>query len=320
MISVIIPVYNSEKTLARCLESLLAQSFCNYELIIVNDGSTDASSTIINQFAEKDARVVGIAKDNSGVSSARNLGIEVSRGEYICFVDSDDYVTHNYLEDLYNCIIDSEVDLAMCLISRSKKMESVDETFFHDCNEIIKTIIINDYHNAGPYNKLFKRQLIGDLRFAEDIYLGEDTLFCVEYAKKCRNAVRLNKVLYYYEIPTSSTLYVKDKTKLHRNLSVIESRKRMLLNIKMLNDETKNLIKDSFSGMCSYIATLGVSYNILSMIRHIARELQWAEKNISLQLTARQRLLTINPLLFYIITKGQLKGDALLYYTKKMLK
>lgn len=319
MISVIIPVYNSEKTLTRCVESLLCQSFSNYELIIVNDGSTDASSEIINQYAEKDARVIEITKDNGGVSSARNMGIEVSRGEFICFVDSDDYVAPSYLEDLYNCIIDNEVDLAMCLISRSKKMESGYETLFHDCNEIIKTIIINDYHNAGPYNKLFKKELIGELRFAEDIYLGEDTLFSVEYAKKCRNAVRINKVLYYYEVPTCSKLYIKDKTKLHRNLSVIESRKRMLLDCRTLNDEIIELIKESLIGMCSYNATLGVSYNNLSMLRYVAREIQWAENNISFQLNSMQRLLIMNPLLFFIIRKGQLKFDALVYYTKKIV-
>ena len=319
MISVIIPVYNSEKTLVKCLRSLLGQSFVDYELIIVNDGSTDGTESLCMRYANKYYKKIKyFQKENGGVSSARNMGIKNAKGDYICFVDSDDYVAPNYLEDLYNGIKENDADLSMCLISKSWDMVSSDETFFYNCNEIIKTILINTYHNAGPYNKLFKRELMRGLRFAEDVYLGEDTLFCVEYAKKCRNAVRINKVLYYYEIPTSSTLYVKDKTKLHRNLSVIESRKRMMVDIMKFDEEVKELIKTSFVRACSYNATLGVSYNNLNMIRYVAQELLWAKKTISLHLNNRQNLLLSSTLLYYIICKCQQKVDSFFFYISKL--
>lgn len=319
MISVILPVYNSETTLEKCIVSILRQTYMQYELIIVNDGSTDSSKTIIDRYADSDNRVVVIDKMNGGVSSARNLGIESAKGEYICFVDSDDYVATTYIEELYNCIVSNGTDLALCLISRSKEMESDCVTRF-DMNELIQSIIDNDEHNAGPYNKLFRKELIGNLRFAEDIYLGEDTLFCVEYAKKCKSAVRVNRVLYFYDVPTSSILYVKDKSKIHRNLTVIDSRKRMLEKVDMLDKYTVVAIKDSYIGMCFYNAVLGVTYNDFFMIKSVADEIRDTKDKFYLNMNWWLRLLWFNPILFYLIKKLQLKSEALLFRVENILK
>lgn len=320
MISVILPVYNNDKTLEKCIDSILSQTYTQYELIIVNDGSVDLSQSIIDKYAESDDRVIAISKENGGVSSARNVGIDKAKGEYICFVDSDDYVTLTYLEELNNCITGNDTDMAICLISRSTDLESDTATFFDDKNLLIQSIIDNREHNAGPYNKLFKRDLIGDLRFAEDIFLGEDTLFCVQYAKKCRNAVRINKVLYYYEVPTSSTLYVKDRSKLRRNLTVIESRKRMLDDVCGIDEKTKNQICESLLGYISYNATLGVSFYDITMTKIASQELRLLQKRFVFQSDGWLQLLRANYVLYYIVRMLYLKCDALTFHIGKLLK
>lgn len=320
MISVILPVYNSEKTLERCIDSILRQTYTQYEIIVVNDGSTDSSKAIIERYSESDNRIVSIEKANGGVGSARNIGIERAKGEYVCFVDSDDYVAATYIEELYNCITSAVTDLALCLISRSEDLVSHENTQYDENNSLIRSIINNDEHNAGPYNKLFKRDIIGNLRFAEDIYLGEDTLFCVEYAKKCKSAVRVNKVLYFYDVPTSTSLYVTDKSKLRRNLTVIDSRKRMLEKVNMLDKDTVDAIKDSYRNMCFYNAVLGVTYNDFFMIKSVADELRDDKDKFYLSMNWWLRLLRFNPILFYLIKKMQLKSEALMFHVEDIVK
>ena len=114
MISIIVPVYNSEKTLRECINSILCQSYCDFEVIIIDDGSTDNSPVICREMAEQDERVVVIHVENQGVSHARNVGMKKSKGDYICFVDSDDTIKPDYLEYLYSNIVSSAADIVTC--------------------------------------------------------------------------------------------------------------------------------------------------------------------------------------------------------------
>lgn len=318
MISIIVPIYNSEKTLTRCLDSIFCQTYQDFELILVDDGSQDTSSSIIKQYAANHNHIVAIHKDNGGVSSARNMGLEVCNGEYICFVDSDDYLEPDYLEDLYNCLSNNDTDLALCLISSSITKVSTSNTFYNSKDDIIISILNNDYHNAGPYNKLFRKDLIGSLRFEEDIFLGEDTLFCVEYAKKCKSAIRINKVLYHYDTPTCSIQYRTDKNKIFKNLTVLESRKRMLYDTSMLNERTKSIIIKSFLSYSSFIAILGTTYNNLKLINAVSNELSILKKLYYFEYTNWHKLLYYSPYLYYIIKKAKLKADALLFHIKNI--
>ena len=113
-ISVIVPVYNVEKELPRCIESLLTQTYSNFELLLINDGSSDGSPEIMERYAEKDPRIRTLHKKNGGVSSARNRGLEQAKGEYVCFVDADDVVASCYLEWLCRAIQESRLPLAIC--------------------------------------------------------------------------------------------------------------------------------------------------------------------------------------------------------------
>ena len=113
LISIIVPIYNVENYLRQCLDSIMSQSYQNFECLLINDGSPDHSADICREYVEKDSRFKYFEKDNGGVSSARNLGIELSKGEYITFIDSDDWVDSDYLEVLYNALIDENADISV---------------------------------------------------------------------------------------------------------------------------------------------------------------------------------------------------------------
>src|ERR1035437_5330472 len=113
-ISIIVPIYNIERYLSKCIDSILVQTFINFELILVNDGSTDNCGKIINEYAQKDSRIVVIHKKNGGVSSARNAGLDLAQGEYIGWVDADDYIATDMYETLYHLAIDYNADISEC--------------------------------------------------------------------------------------------------------------------------------------------------------------------------------------------------------------
>lgn len=188
-ISVIIPVYNAEKYLSRCIDSILNQSFTDFELLLVNDGSDDHSGEICDDYAKKYSRVKVFHKENGGVSSARNLGLINACGEWITFVDADDYLIVDGLQRYIN-EINENVDLIIygyniCNESGYLKFS----TTVYPKNDLIqkddgvKIMFKNSYYNGYLFNKLFRRSIIEDNKifFNEDVYYNEDRLFCVEY-------------------------------------------------------------------------------------------------------------------------------------------
>ena len=205
-ISLIVPVYNAEQYLSRCIDSILAQEFTDFELILVNDGSTDDSLTICRKYEDKDSRVIVLDKPNGGASSARNRGLEVAKGDYICFVDADDYVSQNYLGDLYQdmcrengivLVMHGMIQVkgdhqAVISLSKSKTYKLDDGTFFND---------INLFKFCGPCCKLFSREIIVDkrIRFSEDIICAEDFDFMAKYMTLCKK-VRIADVNNYYYV------------------------------------------------------------------------------------------------------------------------
>ena len=129
MISIVVPVYNSQDYLENCLDSIRTQSFQDWECIVVDDGSTDGSGAIIDSFVIKDARFVSVYKNNGGVSSARNVGIARSRGDFIAFIDSDDWIDSRYLEKLNNAILSGKIDLSICGYHKVKQNEIIHSLF-----------------------------------------------------------------------------------------------------------------------------------------------------------------------------------------------
>ena len=171
-ISIIVAVYNVEKYLKRSLDSILNQSYKNIEVIIVNDGSTDNSRNICEKYAELYSNIKVIHKENGGLSSARNIGIENATGEYIGFVDSDDYISSNMFEEMYNRIIESDSDIAISSFNYVKEGKILPEDNSGDTCIFTKSEAINGFFNLTcPFNysfmcnKLFKKELFKENKF-----------------------------------------------------------------------------------------------------------------------------------------------------------
>ena len=211
MVSIIVPVYNGEKTIRDCIYSLEKQSYKNFEIIIVDDGSQDGTRDICEQLQNRYGNIRVISTENGGVSRARNIGLQHAHGEYIQFVDSDDTVSFEYTEKMIH-EMNADVDLVICgykevshcteeCITAKSQTFSYKDAFF---DELIKT---NKLINS-PVNKLFKKEIICS-SFPEDLTLGEDLVFNLRYLKLCKKAVFIEDILYYYkkQLGTLSTTF-----------------------------------------------------------------------------------------------------------------
>ena len=173
LISVIVPVYNVESFLDYCISSIIKQTYTNFELILVDDGSKDSSPAICDEWFKKDSRVRVIHQQNGGLSAARNAGLNQAKGDYICFIDSDDFVKENYLEAFVITMKKTDADIAICDISSSKLGEPdqpLDKVIvfnsYKECREWLRNPISREYVlMVVSCNKMFKRKLFNDLRF-----------------------------------------------------------------------------------------------------------------------------------------------------------
>jgi glycosyltransferase involved in cell wall biosynthesis len=216
-ISVIIPVYNTEKYLQECIDSVLSQTFTDFECILVDDGSPDNSGKICDEYAKKDKRIRVIHKENGGVSSARNAGLDIAQGEWIIFVDSDDWVDEKYLEFLYDNAIKNNVDVSICGVNvfedgftwhRDKCTRSVTLT---PKEAILIMFDIRVSFGGFSFNKLFKKQIIdnNNLRYDESVSYMEDVQFFYNIFKVVGRIYYSSQPCYFYrQTKTSVTRQV----------------------------------------------------------------------------------------------------------------
>lgn len=178
-ISLVVPVYNVQEYLPECLDSLLGQSFAAIEIILVDDGSTDASAEICDRYAARDGRIRVVHQQNAGVSKARNVGIRLARGKYLGFVDGDDWVDRDYCKRLYETLIDYRADISICSYyvarSRKTKPEAADgKITIYDRKEAIRMLYEDVRIRSFSWNKLFRRELFDGIGFPEDRIMCED--------------------------------------------------------------------------------------------------------------------------------------------------
>ena len=211
LISIIIPVYNTGKYLHRCVDSILAQTYTDFELLLIDDGSTDSSGAICDKYAEKDSRVRVFHKENGGVSSARNLGVDYARGEYIMFVDSDDYMFPMMCNIMKSTIERENVDCVICGTQESGggywKPSVNDVVSIIELQELMSPFLVTELLSP-PWNKIFKRKLI-TTQFKEDISFGEDLIFNLEYFKNCEKIVFITDSPYFHNKENENSLVVK---------------------------------------------------------------------------------------------------------------
>lgn len=206
LISIIIPVYNSENYLKKCIDSVLSQTYKDIEVIIVNDGSKDSSDKICKNYADQDSRIKYYSQKNSGVSVTRNNGIKYSSGAYIAFLDSDDYIESNFCEIMLRELEKESSDMCIC--------RNYDVKFLSDNREkVIKKNLKNQgtfsikseeydfysiYSHWTVWGVLYKKELLKDIFFDSDLYVGEDTLFFSKAVKKATKITFIDDFLLYY--------------------------------------------------------------------------------------------------------------------------
>ena len=208
IVSIIIPIYNSENTIKKCLDSVINQSYRYLEIIMIDDGSTDMSSKICDKYALEDDRVKVFHVENGGVSSARNVGIEHSNGEYLFFLDSDDYLDPTCIEKLYNAMQQNNTMIAMCNYSEVVNNKITDVVLYNkgvvSVESVIKDFFYGRTKSLFSCAKLYKKEIIKSA-FEKYIYC-EDVLFVFENIhESCINASFVSDSLYYYVRHENST-------------------------------------------------------------------------------------------------------------------
>lgn len=228
-VSIIIPVYNAEKYLYKCIHSVINQTYKDIEIIIINDGSTDSSLLICRKFEKNDSRIRIINKKNEGVSKARNIGIDYAKGKYIAFIDADDYIEKNMIENMFNRITKENADMILCnytnVNNEEKKLIKYNlKQVVTGCENINNNIIIplierdkNEKKHKiegfrSPWGKLFNKDIIDKfkLRFNEKMSIGEDFIFNLQFMSHS-HALTFDEASYYYYVTNSNSALMKYK-------------------------------------------------------------------------------------------------------------
>lgn len=266
VISIIVPLYNSELYLAKCIESILIQNFKNFELILINDGSTDKSGTICATYEKKDSRIKVFHQTNKGVSSARNKGIQESIGKYLCFIDSDDWVHKKYLEG-FNLDLDTELQVQNLYMWHEKQDELVAITFskfgLFDLDSIPMFLEEAEEKQLirSCYIKLFKLKIIKDnnILFDPNISYCEDYIFVMRYMNYVSTVSVLNEHKYYYAKRENSSLTQSYISFEQRILSFDNVLKLRNLLIRKFGPFSKSNTEYLNSSNSHFLTTMGIN-------------------------------------------------------------
>ncbi|MCM1286170.1 MAG: glycosyltransferase [Acetobacter sp.] len=248
IISIIVPVYNVEKYLDKCIESIVNQTYRNLEIILVDDGSSDDCPAICDKWAEKDDRIKVIHKKNGGVSSARNAGLEAASGDYIGFIDSDDFIKENMYEELIGLTLKHSCDVSVCNFFSNKDNVLYYAEGFYD-NKILQRYLSDELCCPSVCIKLYKKDIVSNIRFNEKNKIGEDYLFNF-YVLKRANAIAVSgKKLYCYNDRENSAVNTLDANMVYRWKNT-----KFILNNGNLNEDEKNTLLKKYNSELLCIA------------------------------------------------------------------
>lgn len=196
--SVVVPVYNVEAYISETIESIITQSCQNIEIILINDGSTDNSGIICESYAKIDSRIIVIHQRNSGVSAARNRGIDLAKGEYICFVDGDDTIDSDMIELLYTFGYNHDIDLILPIGNKyTQKIERNDNSFrILEANQVLSDYL--QFKNLLDSHGLLKTEIVKKIKYSDSIFFWEDYAFMVELISRCNSIAKTTNIFYYY--------------------------------------------------------------------------------------------------------------------------
>ena len=260
LISVIVPIYNVEKYLPKCVDSILNQTYKNLEIILVDDGSPDNSGKICDEYAKRDNRIKVIHKKNGGVSSARNIGLENITGEYIGFVDPDDYINKNMYEDMLYVIKNNNVDIVICnmikVYDETKKINSLNTSkellFVSSGNEKFNNLYNeNSMLNSVVWNKLYKKRIFEKLTFP-DGKIHEDE-YIMHYLLDRANAIAYIKGAYYYYVQHNNSIMSTYSIKRLDSVYALENRMNFFKEYNMKSCEIKTMYSLCMNCIYNYI-------------------------------------------------------------------
>ena len=256
LISIIVPVYSVEKYLGECIDSILRQTYENFELILVDDGSPDDSGKICDKYAERDERIKVIHKENGGVSSARNTGLDNAKGEYITFVDSDDIIDNRYLELMYKRIVEADSDMCFCRFDRleGNSFFKIKEGMFPpfcNCNNreqmaslLSRFFTLKNNLLGSSCRILYKAKKIKGNVFNEKLKIGEDLIYVIRCILKSETICSIKEELYHYRYNFGSATLSYRKRYLENNIALYNEVDDLRLPIE------GNILDTYFSYMC----------------------------------------------------------------------
>lgn len=265
LISVIVPIYKVEKYLSECVDSILNQTYENFEIILIDDGSPDNSGKICDEYASKDNRIKVIHKENGGLPSARNAGLNVASGEYVAFVDSDDAIENNYLEELYKSIIEEKSDVSFCKIAWYNGVDTFDfkeklpdHSIDVNCkNEEFSAFAKRFFTQKNNFfgsvcRSLFPKKVYKNVRFDEGIKKGaEDLVFTLNSLKYAEKLSFVNKELYKYRVNLSSVTYTYKKDFLASQIHFKRDIENVVKDLKL--DAFDKILDIYFCLICYYL-------------------------------------------------------------------
>lgn len=276
LISVIVPVYNVEKYINKCIDSIINQTYKNIEIILIDDGSTDNSGKICDEYSKKDNRVKVIHKKNSGVSSTRNIGIQKAIGEWIAFVDSDDWIELNFCEEMLLTAVEEGADCVICKCNKvrneeTNKSEHKNQKELYNSREFLIKVLNVQSGYGFCHSKMIKKETIKGITFDTQLKVGEDALFNIQIAENMKKIVFNGNPLYNYRINGESVVRRYDIEYANKYRKSMQKAKEYLLR-KYENDES---IKQNLHNYIMYhLLLILVNYccnsdNNLNMISQI---------------------------------------------------
>lgn len=233
LISVVIPLYNTEKYIEDCVNSILEQEYENIEVIVVNDGSTDRSQSIVESLSRSDNRIKLLNIENNGVSNARNVGISIAEGDYIVFVDADDYISSDYISYMYELARENKSEFVLSL---NYFKDNTDNQIESDCIEIWSNSKCTEHLlypkiTVGCWNKMYDLKFLRDnnIQFKKDLFFGEGLRFITDVSQRANSICVGRRKVYYYRLNEDSCTAVHDVSKAKASLNALDSIRENLI-------------------------------------------------------------------------------------------
>ena len=325
LISVIIPVYNVKDYVRRCIESVMHQTYENLQILVINDGSTDSSEELCRQLASKDFRMTVISTKNQGVSAARNEGLLRATGKYVCFVDSDDYIDSEMIEQLVTDLKENDTELAICGFREGEEGSLVDMTAgkkqIYTSQEAKRLVFANDLFRGFLWNKLFVKRIIDEhqLTFHRQLKVWEDLLFVFQYLHYINRLVYNPTPFYNYIFRKSSASH---KFNMDNTLNVVEAQELMMQSLSKDEVGIREALAGRILTSCLDIyRAAAYNYGNYQNYRQIARKFlkqyqKIGEKGLNKKDRVFVQWVLVNPYTFCLIYEKTHK-EHLRDYSKK---